>query len=419
MWAAACARDDRSAVPPDAEFLFAAGDSTFWVRSGAEGLRVRSAPILLTQVDGHFIEVFIADGGADFTDASFTSAHLFARDVTRKDSLSLFHDDRVQHEAERWNARHPGEEPIDLDSDQVPSDPRTVVSEEIEVLDVHGPWVTFNHLLDIDLENKEPHHHMGHRYVVDVRTGMRTSLQSLFGDAEAHRIIAQAKQSFKQLGDSIRAARGDRAALARESLDSFHFDSTSFGLADVARAPAVAFMIPGTGADGEALALNLPPIAATAPSWWTNVKATLPVWSADSSVVRWTRSGYEVTARPKIDTASISGNGTLALALTRKAGAALSRADSARADSSKTTRATATRRAPSEWPIATVPMPAYQLIPLDDPAVSTVVRSALARAFDASSSLDGVVHTASRSVRIRLASYRHRMSHSLRVRSGD
>ena len=369
---------------------------------------------MLTQVDGRFIEVFIADGGVDFADASFTSAHLFARDVTRKDSMSLFHDDRVQHEAERWNKRHPGEEPIDLDSDQVPSDPRTVVSEEIEVLDVHGPWVTFNHLLDIDLENKEPHHHAGHRYVVDVRTGVRATLQSLFGDREAHRIIVQAKQSFKQLSDSIRAASGDRATLARETLDSFHFDSTSFGLADVSRAPAVAFMIPGTGTDGEALALNLPPIAVTAPGWWSNVQATLPVWSADSSVVRWSRAGYDVTARPKQDTSVNSASTTLALSLSRKAVTS-----SARGDSAGTQKSATARSAPSEWPVATVPMPAYQLITLDDPPVSAVVRSALARAFDASAALDGIAHTASRSVRLRLASYRHRLSRPFRVRSDD
>ena len=400
--------------PPAAEFLFAAGDSTFWVRSSADGLRVRSAPILLTQVDGHFIEVFIADGGVDFADASFTSARLYARDVTRRDSLSLFHDDRVQREAERWNKRHPGEEPIDLDSDQVPSDPHAVVSEEIEVLDVHGPWVTFNHLLDIDLENKEPHHHVGHRYVVDVRTGMRASLPSLFGDQASARIIAQARKSFKQLADSIRVASGDRAALARESLDSFHFDSTSFGLADVSRAPAVAFMIPGTGADGEALALNLPPIVVTAPTWWSNVQATLPVWSADSSVVRWSRSGYEVTARPKQDTSANGANTSLALALSYNVVARTSRADSATSKQSA-----AARKTPSEWPVATVPMPAYQLIALDDPPVSTAVRSALARAFDASSSLDGVAHTASRAVQLRLSSYRGGMTGPLRARRDD
>ncbi len=347
--------------PPAAEFLFAAGDSTYWVRSNAEGLRVRSAPILLTQVDGHFIEVFIADDGVEYADASFASSRVFARDITGKDSIRLFDDGTVMREAAAWKRRHPREEPIDLENEEVPTDPRTVASEEIEVLDVHGPWVTFNHLLNIDVADHQPHRHAGHRYVVDVRTGAQATLATLFSDTEAHRLIDAGRASFRQLTDSITRATGDRADMARETLDSFHFDSTSFGLTDMAREPAVAFMIPGTGIDGEALALNLPPIAARSPSWWSSVRSTLPAWSTDSSLVRWTRKGYDVIARPNADA------NRLALYL-----------------------APGPQPRAKEWPIATVPIPAYQLIPLDAPQLSTAIHNALARAFDASSSLDGV-----------------------------
>ncbi|MBL0170023.1 MAG: hypothetical protein IPP90_04710 [Gemmatimonadaceae bacterium] len=368
MSAAACGRSaDTSREPPTAEFLFASGDSTYWVHSSAAGLRVRSAPILLTQVDDRFFEVFIAEDGVDYEDAAFAVARVFAREVTRRDSLSLFDDGSVMREAEAWKRRHPKESAIDPESDDVPTDPRTVVSEEIEILDVHGPWVTLNHLLDIDLADREPHRHVGKRFVVDVRTGQRATLGALFGDAEAQRLIAAARQSFAQLTDSIRRAGDDRAALARESLESFKFDSSSFGLTDIAREPAVAFLIPGNGSDGEALALNLPPIAAQAPAWWRTVQPTLPTWAPDSSRVRWTRRGYEVVARPTDEGES------LALSLVPLPA-----------------------RANAEWPIATVPAPAYQLIPLDAPAVSAAMHDALARAFDASSTLDGVSTAAGR-----------------------
>ena len=238
---------DTSREPPNAEFLFASGDSTYWVRSSAAGLRVRSAPILLTQVDGRFLEIFIAEDGVDYEDATFAVARVFSRDVTHGDSVSLFDDGSVMREAADWKRRHPRDTPLDPDLEDVPDDPRTVVSEEIEILDVHGPWVTFNHLLDIDLADREPHRHVGKRYVVDVRTGARTTLQSLFGETEARRLIDAGRRSFLQLTDSIRQAGDDRAELARESLESFRFDATSFGLTDVAREPAVAFMVPGNG----------------------------------------------------------------------------------------------------------------------------------------------------------------------------
>lgn len=353
--------------PPAAEFLFAAGDSTYWVRSSDDGLRLRSAPILLTQVGGTFYEVFIAEDGVDYEDAAFSSARIFARDVSRRDSMVLFDDGNVMHEAEAWRRRHPDAVVLDPENEELPTDPGTVVSEEIEILDVHGPWVTFNHLLDVDVADQDPHRHIGRRYVVDVRSGARASLATLFGEDEARRLVTVARASFKQLTDSIRAAGDDRAEQARETLDSFRFDSTSFGLADIAREPAVAFMVPGAGVDGEALALNLPPIAVKTPDWWRGVQSTLPTWSADSTRVRWARRGYDVVARPT------SEGEALALALVPSP---IGRG--------------------KEWPIATVPAPAYQLIPLDAPAVPKSMRDALARAFDASAALDGVRQTAMR-----------------------
>ena len=365
---AACApAGDVSRGPPAAEFLFASGDSTYWVRSAAVGLRVRSAPILLTLVDGRFFEVFIAEDGVDYADAAFAVARVFSRDVTRRDSVALFDDGRVMREAEAWKRRHPRDTPIDPGSEDLQTEPHSVVSEEIEILDVHGPWVTLNHLVDIDVVDREPHQHAGKRYVMDVRTGAHATLAALFGDAESQRLIRAGRQSFVRLTDSIRLAGDDRAALARESLESFRFDSLSFGLTDVARAPAVAFMVPGNGSDGEALALNLPPIVAQVPAWWRTVQPTLPTWTTDSSSVRWSRRGYDVVAKPSADFE------TLALTLLPSPA-----------------------RAVAEWPIATVPAPAYQLIPLDAPAVSDVLRDALARAFDASSTLDGIATAATR-----------------------
>ena len=336
--------------PPAAEFLFAAGDSTYWVRSGDAGMRVRSAPILLTEVEGRFFEVFIAEDGVDYEDAAFAVGARRMRATCRKrDSVPLFDDGSVMREAEAWKRRHPRAEPIDPESEDLLNDPPTVVSEEIEILDVHGPWVTFNHLLDVDVADGEPHRHAGKRYVVDVRTGARATLQSMFGETEARRLIDAGRASFRQLVDSIRAAGDDRAKLALETLESFRFDSSSFGITDIARAPAVAFMIPGNGVEGEALALNLPPLTAQAPSWWGAVKTTLAQWNADSSQVRWSRTGYDVVARPDSDGES------LALTLV-----------SSPSPVSK------------EWPIATVPAPVYQLIPLDAPPVSDALRHALA-----------------------------------------
>ena len=95
LFAACQSRAAPGRVPPSAEFLFAAGDSTYWVRSNADGKRVRSAPILLTQVDGRFYEVFIAEDGAEYEDASFVTSRIFSRELTGTDSVMLFSDSTV------------------------------------------------------------------------------------------------------------------------------------------------------------------------------------------------------------------------------------------------------------------------------------------------------------------------------------
>ena len=366
---AACGdRRSASQALPLAEFLFAAGDSTYWVRSDAEGMRVRSAPILLTQVNGRTYEIFLTDDGAEYPDASFVTARLWARDIQRTDSVSLFADTTVLAELARWRRQFPREAEIDPADENTPDDPRTVVTDEIDIVDVHGPWITIEHLLNLDIDGGPAHRHEGRRLVIDVRTGQRVTLDSLFGSPEAQRVIADAQRSLGQLTDSIRSAGtgGDeRAAIAGETLESFVFEATSFGITDVRRAPAVAFMIPGQGSDGEALAIHLPPLGVAEPSWWPQVRNTLPEWAPDSARVRWVQDAYEVAASPTPD------GDALALVLIGRRGTAK-----------------------LEWPIATVATPAYQLIPLDNPPLDSMQRAALARAFDVSTSLDGLVQRA-------------------------
>ena len=368
---AACGDAPRAGeMLPPAEFLFAAGDSTYWVRSGGEGMRVRSAPILLTEVDGRLFEVFLTDDGAEYPDASFATARLWSRALVSRDSTLLFADSTVMRELAAWKRTHPRETEIDPNDEEAPDDPRTVVHDEIEIIDVHGPFLTVEHLLDADIDGGPPHQHRGRRFVVDVRSGHLVSLGDVLGAEESARVITAARASLGQLTDSIRQAGGagdERAQAAVETLDSFVFDSSSFGITDRARDPAIAFMVPGQSSEGEALALYLPPLGVQAPAWWPRVKGTLPEWSADSARVRWERAAYAVMATPSED------GSALALVLQARGGT----------------------RAKREWPIATVAAPAYQLIALDQPPLDSAGRAALARAFDRSTSLDGLVQRAS------------------------
>jgi hypothetical protein len=356
-------------VPPDAEFLVAAGDSTWWVRSGRDGIRVRSAPILLTEADGRFHEVFLTEEAHDYVGAAFVANRLWARDVLGEDSLLLLDEGTVAREHEAWRRAHPGERPVTPDDEEALEDPPTSVVDELEIVDVHGPWVTWAQALDVDVERRRDHLHRRRRGVRDVRTGRPASLADLFGADEAARAAAAGRAAFDAMLDSIAASTDARGAAAREALGGFTFDTLSFALTDVDRAPAVAFLVPGTAPDGNALALPLRPIPVAEPAWWPPVRATLPEWAPDSASLEWRRGPYLVRARPTSDGESL----VLSLVADPEGGG------QARA---------------REWPIATVPVPAYQLVGLDAPAVPAPVRAALARAFDRATAVGGTAQRA-------------------------
>ena len=363
-----CGKKPVAAVvrPPNAEFLLAAGDSTYWVRSGPDGLHVRSAPMLVTQTDGHFYEVFISDDVHDYEEASFASARAYSRDIMKSDSLLVFADARVPTETKEWQRGHPQAIPLDPSSDDTNNPPPTIVSDDIEVVDVHGPWMSYSYALDVDVAGRTSHDHFKRRGVLDIRSGAAASLQTLFGAAEATRLQARARTALTNLQDSVRHTTDARGEIARRTLGSFTFDSMSFAVTDESKQPAVAYLVSGTGVNGEALSLFLPPIATAAPSWWTPVRATLPEWNADSSLMRWARTDYEITAQPS------PNSDTFTIALTSKTKDGIMHT----------------------WPVATVSSPAYQQIALDATPIDSSTRAALSQAFDQSRSLGRLSHQA-------------------------
>ncbi|MDQ6612155.1 MAG: hypothetical protein M3Y64_06955 [Gemmatimonadota bacterium] len=353
---------------PAAEFLLAAGDSTYWIRSGPDGLRVRSAPILLTQASGQFYELFISDDVHDYDDASFASAKAYSRDIRLPDSLLIFSDQRVQREVAAWQRAHPDAAPLDPEDANSGDQPRTVVSDDIEVIDVHGPYLSYDFSLDVDVAGQKQHEHRRRRGVLDLRSGDAASLRALLGEIEAQRVLSDARQAFAVLQDSVRHSTDARGALARRTLASFVFDTMSFAITDHAQKPAIAFAVSGVGSEGEALTLHLPPIATEAPSWWAPVRPTLPEWNADSTRLRWPRTDYEITAAPDSD------SDALTIVLRRKVRGGASQA----------------------WPVATVASPVYGLISLDVSPIDSAMRTALARAFDRSRALGALAHQARR-----------------------
>lgn len=350
----ACGRERPAVRPPDAEFLIAAGDSTFWVQAGAHGVRMRRAPLILAQLGDRYYELYVADDDRSFYDATFVGQRIYRRDLVSNDSIVVFDDPVVPRMALAYARSHPDDQPLGADAEGSES-PHTVVTTEAEIIEVVGPYATVEHHTDIDIDRGEDRH-VTRRGVVDLRAGAMASLAAIIGDSAAHDVGVAGRRAHAAALDSVRrsGAVGDTSdprRRAAEAISAFPFDEQSFSLTVHDGLPAIAFLVPGVGERAGGLSLPLPPEPAPPGSWWPSARRSLPT-RTDASSVEWRGERYDVIARDE-------RSGERAMLLLRD-------------------------RARREWPLGPIPYPAQRLWRLDSPPTDAAARRALARAFDES-----------------------------------
>jgi acyl-CoA hydrolase len=345
--AVAACRHSRADRPPRAEFLVAAGDSTFWVHSGSEGIRARGSPLQLAHYGGRFYEIYVVDDDRSYPDAEIVGQQVWRRDLITGDSALVFTDTTIAG-IERWYARaHPDAQPLDPDEDLNP-DPHVSATSELDILDQFGPYVSYEYRADLTVSGGDEWH-ATRRGVLDLRRGGSARLAELFGERNARYLERRGATLFTQALDSVLASRDARARAASRAIGDFEFDSTSFALVTVDHAPAVEFVAPGHGSRGGGLILPLPPIRVAPPPWWDDASRSLPARS-DTSGDAWMRGSYRVLAREQ--------------------------------DDGDTVRLTLVDSAGRRWPVAALPAPARRIYWLDSAATDSTTRRALARAFD-------------------------------------
>lgn len=348
--AAACEQVAPPPPAPPTEFLVAARDSIFWIRSEADGIRVRGAPLVVALVGGRLAELYVTDEDHSFYDAVYVGQRLFKRDLITGDSVQLFADTLMRILARNYAAANPDEQPL-AEEEVGSEDPRIVGSAEILVLDVLGPWASYEYRTDVDIIGR-PSSHGLRRGVLDLRTGVPTTLDALVGSPAAQPIIAEGQRQWRELRDStlVAAAGSKDEKLLRTEYERFSFDPRSFGLEVAAHRPLVRFSLALSGSLNPLPALQLGPITLDAPAWWPTVLGDYPTTGA-SEERRWPRGDYEILARPAAGPAP-----RVAFAL-RDAGG-------------------------QEWPLGFVPAPVQRVMWLDDSLMAPGTREALLRAFD-------------------------------------
>ncbi len=352
-----------SGSPPAAEFFVSTPDSTFWVRTTAGKLELRGAPLLLAHYGGRFYEVYTADDDYSYEDALLVGERLYRRDLVSGDSVMVFADTTVPRVAMAYAHAHPDERPLDPDENGA-DDPSTSATAELDVLNVHGPYLSYEYHVDLTMPGRAPWH-ATRRGVIDLRSGRSATVPELFGDSAASRIATQARDAYESARDSVlrRGAAAAPTSQALRALASLAFDPRSFTITDDGdRGAMVRYALPTRGAAAGGNVLELEPVSAAAASWWSDLRAELPALDSAGND-RWSHRGYTVVARYD------SSGETARLAL----------ADAAR----------------HEWPIAAVGAPPRRVDWLDDPPITDRERRALTRAFDAAATYDENARSAS------------------------
>ncbi len=351
----ACDKPEPPAPAPRTEFIVAAADSVFWVRSDTDGIRVRGAPMVLAQVAGRFAEIYVADDDYSFYDAVFIGQRLYKRDLISGDSVQLVADTLMPALARAYAAANPDERPLEPDEHGT-EDPRTVATADLLVLETHGPWLSFEYRTDVDVVGGTSAHG-ARRGVVDLRTAVQAPLDAILGAAPARRAIAEARSHWTALRDTLMGIAADSATAVAPLGERYIFDPRSFSLGVADRVLHVRFAVPEVGAEAEANVVELDPMAVDQPSWWEQLRIEYPI-DENADERTWPRPGFTLVGRPADEPRA-----RVALSLKDESG--------------------------NEWRLGSVPSPVLRVMWVPDSTEAPGTRAALTKAFNEAAMYSG------------------------------
>jgi hypothetical protein len=349
--------------PPATEFLLGAADSTFWIATTSGATRVRGAPLVLARYESRFYEVYAHHEDLSYADAVLLGDRIYRRDILTGDSTVVLADTIVPRMAQAYADAHPGERPLRPDEDGEP-DPSTSITAEFDILDVFGPYLSYEYHLDVDVPGKRAWHST-RQGVIDLRTGREQSARDLFGAEAGGRLVTSAERAYAGVRDSLARARPSMSvedARAAEALERATFDASSFTLSAHEGRLEIAFGVPGEGEGPSGNVVQLEPLSVDSVAWWPEVATGLPMRD-DENNDRWKRGDVQIVAR-------YDSSGDVA----------------------RVSLATGANR---EWPVITVQAPLFDIVWLDDPPMRDVERQALTRAFNHAASYDEGARVAS------------------------
>jgi len=156
--------------------------------------------MVLGHYDRRFFELYAAEQDQSYYDALLVGERLYRRDIITGDSTMLFADTAVSHVAAIYARTHPDERPLGKDEEGV-ANPQTSATAQLDILDVFGPYLSYEYHVDIRLPGRDDWH-TTRRGVLDLRNGKETEPGDLFGAERGREIADVARRQFETTRDS-------------------------------------------------------------------------------------------------------------------------------------------------------------------------------------------------------------------------
>ena len=152
--------------------------STYWVKSGPRGVTARNSPLILTNANNRFYEVYVGEETRSYGDAVFTREPLYSRDVLTGREKLLWKEGKVAAWEKDYLKENPKAELLDDDEDA--DDVSTSATGQSDILAVIGPYVLYDRW--VMLEREDFHQADSSREAIDIRSGEAVSLNAVVRD---------------------------------------------------------------------------------------------------------------------------------------------------------------------------------------------------------------------------------------------
>jgi hypothetical protein len=140
----------------------------------------RNSPLILTNADNRFYEVYVGETSRSYEDAFFAGEPIFSRDLLTGRRKLLLQESRVTEWEKAYLTANPNARLLDPEEDGS-DDVSVAATAEADILAVIGPYVLYDQRLTLERNNFEQSDSA--RGALDLRSGKKVAIEDVASDS--------------------------------------------------------------------------------------------------------------------------------------------------------------------------------------------------------------------------------------------